>query len=47
LFDILPVLKTQYVAGLIGTGIITALMTYLIMPNLTSWLHGWLFDQGR
>lgn len=43
LVEILPILKAQYVAGLIGTGVITALMTYLIMPNLTRWMHGWLF----
>lgn len=43
LFEAAPVLKNQFLAGLIVSSIITALMTYLIMPRLTDWLRGWLF----
>lgn len=44
LFETIPTLKNPLLAGLIVTGIIVGLMTYLIMPHLTGWLHDWLFE---
>lgn len=39
----IPVLKNPYLGGFVITVIIVGLMTYLIMPNVTHWLHSWLF----
>lgn len=42
-FENFPVLKNPFLSGLIVTAIIVGLVTYLVMPRLTKWLHNWLF----
>jgi hypothetical protein len=43
IFEAVPLFKNPFVSGLIGNVIVVGLMTYLIMPHLTRWLHNWLF----
>jgi antibiotic biosynthesis monooxygenase (ABM) superfamily enzyme len=45
LFEFAPPLKHPLLAGLIITAIIVGLMTYLVMPFLTTHLRGWLFEK--
>lgn len=47
LFEAVPMLKNPFIGGLIISLIITGLMTYLIMPQLTGWLHDWLFAASK
>lgn len=47
LFARVPVLGNPFVANLFVTAIVVGLMTWLIMPRLTVWLHDWLFAAPR
>lgn len=45
LFEFAPTLRHPLLAGLIITAIIVGLMTYLVMPFLTTRLREWLFEK--
>ncbi|HQU83610.1 MAG TPA: antibiotic biosynthesis monooxygenase [Pyrinomonadaceae bacterium] len=47
LFEVVPILKNPFLAGLIMTSIIVGLMTYVVMPFLTAKLHNWLFASEK
>ncbi len=49
LYKTVPLFEHPLVSGLMTTLIIVGLMTYAVMPYLTYWLRGWLFNasEGR
>ena len=44
LYKTVPLFDHPLVSGLMTTMIMTGLMTYAVMPYLTYWLRGWLFN---
>jgi uncharacterized protein len=46
LLSAVPFLAQPLIANLFVTAIVVALMTWVVMPRLTGWLHDWLFDAG-
>ncbi len=46
LFKTAPVFENSFVRGLVVTIVLVGLMTYIVMPYLTLWLHDWLFRQA-
>lgn len=46
LFKTAPVFENSFVRGLVVTLVLVGLMTYIVMPNLTHWLHDWLFRRA-
>jgi antibiotic biosynthesis monooxygenase (ABM) superfamily enzyme len=47
LFKTVPVFENSFVRGLVVTLVLVGLMTYIVMPRLTLWLHDWLFRQAE
>ena len=47
LFKTAPVFENLFVRGLVVTLVLVGLMTYIVMPRLTVWLHDWLFRQAE
>jgi antibiotic biosynthesis monooxygenase (ABM) superfamily enzyme len=46
LFKTAPVFENLFVRSLVVTIVLVGLMTYIVMPYLTLWLHDWLFRQA-
>lgn len=44
LFEAVPILENPFISKFFVAVVIVGMMTYLIMPHATHWLHDWLFD---
>jgi antibiotic biosynthesis monooxygenase (ABM) superfamily enzyme len=47
LLIVAPVLGNQFIGGLLVAAILTALLTFVVMPRLTRLMERWLYEENR
>jgi hypothetical protein len=47
LFRVAPFLGNQFISGLLVAAILTALLTFVVMPRFTRLVERWLYEETR